>query len=191
MTRILGVSAHFHDAAACLLEDGRLVCAAEEERFTRRKHDRRIPRQAARFCLDFGGVRIDEIDAVAYYERPLLKLERQRWMLAQAPEGAFAGAAPAGAGRAAREIRRALAFDGPIEWVAHHEAHAASAYLFSGFETAAVLCRRRRGRVGDDELRARAPAGSISRKCASHSLGLFLQHLTELPGLRGETTARP
>ena len=83
---IVGLSAHFHDAACCLLRDGRLVAAAEEERFSRVKHDPSIPRRAFRYCLDEAGLTIADVDCVAYYEDPRKKLDRQLWMgLPQVP----------------------------------------------------------------------------------------------------------
>src|SRR3990167_10612051 len=73
---VLGISCFFHDSSAVLLKDGKIVAAAEEERFTRIKHDNAFPFRAIQFCLDFGGISISDIDAVSYYEKPLLKFER-------------------------------------------------------------------------------------------------------------------
>jgi len=69
---ILGISAFYHDSAACLVQDGRITAAAQEERFTRKKHDFEFPRHAARFCLQSQGVRIEEVDYVVFYDKPLL-----------------------------------------------------------------------------------------------------------------------
>src|SRR5215207_4630172 len=77
---ILGISAHYHDAACCLLRDGELIAAAEEERFSRIKHDPRLPWQAFRFCREQGCITLSDIDCVAYYENPEKKLSRQIWM---------------------------------------------------------------------------------------------------------------
>ena len=86
--RILGISAFYHDSAACLLVDGRIVAAAQEERFTRKKHDPSFPHHAARYCLDAGGLSIGEIDYVAFYDKPFLKFERLlETYLAFAPRG--------------------------------------------------------------------------------------------------------
>ena len=74
--RVLGISCYFHDAAACLLEDGKLIAAAEEERFTRIKHDPRFPRHAIRFCLEQGGIEGPELDYVVFFEKPFVKFER-------------------------------------------------------------------------------------------------------------------
>src|ERR1043166_2056829 len=86
--RILGISAFYHDSAACLLDDGRIVAAAQEERFTRKKHDAGFPHQAARYCLGAGGVGLGEVDYVAFYDKPFLKFERLlETYLAFAPRG--------------------------------------------------------------------------------------------------------
>ena len=95
--RILGISAYYHDSAAALVVDGRVVAAAQEERFTRRKHDPRFPKHAVRFCLDHARVSPDDIDSVVYYEKPFLKFERLiETYLAFAPRGyrSFAMAMP-------------------------------------------------------------------------------------------------
>src|SRR5881409_3002765 len=73
---ILGISAFYHDSAACLVRDGEIVAAAQEERFTRKKHDARFPHQAVRYCLREGGVRLRDLKYVAFYDKPLLKFER-------------------------------------------------------------------------------------------------------------------
>jgi carbamoyltransferase len=94
---VLGISAYYHDSAACLLRDGRIVAAAQEERFTRRKHDPSFPRQAARACLDLGGIGVEDLDCVAFYDKPFRKFERiLDTHLAYAPRGlaAFIQAIP-------------------------------------------------------------------------------------------------
>jgi carbamoyltransferase len=129
---ILGLSAFFHESACCLLRDGRLVAAAEEERFSRVKHDPRLPVSAFRWCLEAGRIGILDLDAVAYYESPAEKLSRQLW--AGLPEGA-----PRDRGAPERAIREGLGWDGPIRFYRHHLSHAASAFLFSGVPEAAIL----------------------------------------------------
>src|ERR1035437_7091524 len=74
--RVLGISAFYHDSAACLIEDGRIVAAAQEERFTRKKHDAGFPRNAIQYCLNAGKTQLDQIDHVAFYDKPFLKFER-------------------------------------------------------------------------------------------------------------------
>ena len=73
---ILGISAFYHDSAAALLKDGEIIAAAQEERFTRKKHDPAFPANAAAFCLEYGGVRVEDLEAVVFYDKPLLKFER-------------------------------------------------------------------------------------------------------------------
>ncbi len=141
---ILGISAHYHDAACCLLRDGELIAAAEEERFSRVKHDPRLPWRAFRFCLEQGGVTLSDVDCVAYYESPVKKLSRQIWM-ALHPEASdairrrFLNRLPDHVGRVEREIRSTLGYAGRLEIFEHHQSHAASSFFYSGFEEAAVL----------------------------------------------------
>ena len=134
---ILGLSAFFHESACCLLRDGRLVAAAEEERFSRVKHDPRLPVSAFRWCLEAGGIGIVDLDALAYYESPVEKLSRQLW--AGIPEGAPPGLPWIDPQAPERAIREGLGWDGPIRIGRHHTSHAASSFLFSGFPEAAIL----------------------------------------------------
>ena len=137
---IVGISAHFHDSACCLLRDGKLVAAAQEERFTRLKHDPAVPKAAFRYCLAEAGLTIADIDAVAYYEDPVKKLDRQLWMgLPEVPSTNPQALFRLDAMRPERELREILGFEGDIAFVDHHEAHAASAYYFSGFSESAIL----------------------------------------------------
>ena len=153
MKRILGLSAYYHDAAAALVVDGRIVAAAQEERFTRRKHDEHFPAQAARYCLEAAGLRLRDLDAVVFYDKPFLKFERLlETYLANAPHGlrSFVAAMPVWLKEKLflkSELRRQLAAlsDGwgktpPILFSEHHLSHAASAFFPSPFESAAVLC---------------------------------------------------
>jgi carbamoyltransferase len=134
---IVGLSAFFHESACCLLRDGRLVAAAEEERFSRVKHDPRLPVSAFRFCLRAGGIGITDVDAVAYYESPVRKLSRQLW--AGIPEGASPDLAWLDPRAPERAIREGLGWEGPILTFDHHLSHAASSFLFSEFPEAALL----------------------------------------------------
>lgn len=139
---IIGISAHYHDAACCLLRDGELVAAAQEERFSRIKNDPAIPKQAFRYCLAQAGLTIADIDCVAYYENPVKKLSRQIWMRMKGGPSAERrlGLTRRLATRSPLEdIRDVLGYEGPIEVVDHHHAHAASSYYFSGFADAAVF----------------------------------------------------
>jgi len=139
MANVIGISAHFHDAACCLITDGTLVAAAQEERFTRRKHDPAIPRHALEYCLREGGLSITDVDVVAYYEDPVKKLGRQIWGMSPGLPREYDVLARFDPQRPAREIRDLLGYEGPIEYLSHHLAHAASAFLYSGFEEAAIL----------------------------------------------------
>ncbi|MEM9292010.1 MAG: carbamoyltransferase N-terminal domain-containing protein [Acidobacteriota bacterium] len=134
---IVGISAFYHESACCLLQRGRLVAAAAEERFSRRKHDPRLPVEAFRFCLQQAGLDITEIDLLAYYEQPEEKLGRQLW------SGPPAGGSPdlpwLDARAPLRALREELGYDGEIRCYPHHLSHAASAYFFSDFSEAAVL----------------------------------------------------
>jgi carbamoyltransferase len=141
---ILGISAHYHDAACCLLRDGELIAAAEEERFSRAKHDPQLPLRAFRFCLEQGGITLADVDCIAYYENPEKKLSRQIWM-ALSPESSpvirqrVLSRLPDRVGRVERQIRQRLGYTGRLEIFDHHHSHAASSFFYSGFEEAAVL----------------------------------------------------
>ena len=134
---IVGLSAFFHESACCLLRDGRLVAAAEEERFSRVKHDPRLPVAAFRHCLRAGGIGLTDLDALAYYESPVRKLSRQLW--AGIPEGGSPDLPWLDPGAPERAIREGLGWAGPVLTFEHHLSHAASAFLFSDFPEAALL----------------------------------------------------
>lgn len=144
---LLGISAFFHDSAAALVRDGAIVAAAQEERFTRRKHDEAFPARAAAWCLESAGLRAGDVDAVVFYEKPLVKFERLlETALAHAPLGfpAFLKAMPPWLQRKLhipREIDKGLGgtYAGPIFFATHHESHAASAFYPSPFDEAAIL----------------------------------------------------
>ena len=150
--RILGLSAYYHDSAAALVEDGRIVAAAQEERFTRKKHDASFPLNAIGYCLDAAGARLSEIDHVAFYDKPFLKFERLlETYVGFAPRGyqSFAMAIPLWLREKLFQkdiIRRELqAFAPDFDWqnkllfTEHHMSHAASAFYASPFQEAAVL----------------------------------------------------
>ena len=144
-TYILGISAFYHDSAACLLRDGAIVAAAQEERFTRKKGDSEFPRQAARYCLKAAGIQPGDLAYVGFYDKPLLKFERiLETYLGVAPRGfsQFRLAGPAWMKEKLfqdREIRSALGYDGEVLYAEHHESHAASAFFPSPFDEAAIL----------------------------------------------------
>src|SRR2546425_1938722 len=129
---VLGISAFYHDSAACLLRDGEIVAAAQEERFTRKKGEAAFPVHAARYCLHAGGIAASQLAYVGFYDKPLLKFERiLETYLGVAPRGfgQFRIAGPLWMKEKLfldREIRRALGYDGEILYAEHHESHAAS-----------------------------------------------------------------
>jgi carbamoyltransferase len=134
---ILGLSAFYHESTCCLLQDGVLVAAASEERFSRVKHDPGLPVEAFRYCLRSGRIDVSDLDALAYYERPVDKHSRQLW--AGVPEGSSPDFAWLDPGQPERAIRERLGYEGPILTYPHHLSHAASAFFYSGFPEAAVL----------------------------------------------------
>jgi len=144
-TNILGISAFYHDSAACLLRNGEIVGAAQEERFTRRKGDASFPVRAVEYCLGVGGIKAADLAFVGFYDKPLLKFERiLETYLGVAPRGfrSFLKAAPVWLKDKLfmdRQLRNALGYEGEVLYAEHHESHAASAFFPSPFEAAAIL----------------------------------------------------
>ena len=142
---ILGISAFYHDSAACLLKDGKIIAAAQEERFTRIKHDHSFPINAVKYCLEYEKIDISKVNNVAFYDKPLLKFERiLETHLAYAPKGiaSFIKALPLWIKKKLwiREIiKNELEFSGEILFPEHHLSHAASAFFPSPFEDAAFI----------------------------------------------------
>jgi carbamoyltransferase len=150
---ILGISAFYHDSAAAIIVDGRIIAAVQEERFTRKKQDASFPVNAVRFCLEFANLKLEDVDAIAFYDKPLLKFERLlETYYAFAPSGfvSFHKAVPVWLREKLfhkREIRNGLkeisdskeAKKIPIRFPDHHLSHAASAFYPSPFEEAAIL----------------------------------------------------
>ena len=152
MTAILGISAFYHDSAACLVVDGEIVAAAQEERFTRKKHDSGFPQNAVQYCRDHAAIKLGDVDYVAFYDKPFLKFERLlETYLAFAPRGfnSFRMAMPLWLKE--KLFQKTLLRDEMKRWQPefdwhkrllfgeHHQSHAASAYYPSPFESAAVL----------------------------------------------------
>lgn len=151
---ILGISAYYHDSAAALIQDGNIVAAAQEERFTRKKHDPDFPRHAIESCLQEAGIQLADLDYICFYDKPLLKFERLlETYLAYAPKGirSFIAAMPVWLKEKLylkTTLRRELAQLGgipqkqlpPLLFNEHHKSHAASAFYPSPFNKAAVLC---------------------------------------------------
>jgi carbamoyltransferase len=142
---ILGISAYYHDSAACLVRDGEILAAAQEERFSRKKHDHRYPSSAVEFCLKHAGITPEEVDLVAFYDKPLLKFERLlETYLDYAPSGirSFLMAMPLWLREKLwirEQVGKQSEYKGKVLFTEHHESHAASAFFPSPFESAAVL----------------------------------------------------
>ncbi len=142
---ILGISCYYHDASATLLKDGAVVAAAEEERFTRKKHDISFPINSINYCLESQNININDIDYIGFYEKPFLKFER---ILHQHLEGfprsyrTFLSKLPSWFNeklRVVKTIRKKLKYHKDVLFVQHHLAHAASAFLVSPFKEAAII----------------------------------------------------
>ena len=152
--KILGISAYYHDSAAALLDNGDIVAAAQEERFSRKKHDARFPVSAISFCLEEAGVKLEELEAVVFYDKPLVKFERLlETYLSYAPKGfrSFIAAMPVWLKEKLflkttlkREFAKLAGCKEselpPLLFTEHHQAHAASAFFASPYEKASVLC---------------------------------------------------
>jgi carbamoyltransferase len=145
---ILGISAYYHDSAAVLLQEGGIIAAAQEERFSRRKNDERFPRHAVSFCLQAAGLAMEDLDAVVFYDKPIIKFARLlESYLSVAPAGwaTFPRALPGWLGEKLN-LRSTLRYElkglpaaTPILFTEHHQSHAASAFFPSPFERAAIL----------------------------------------------------
>ena len=142
---ILGISCFYHDSSACLLKDGKIISAAEEERFTRKKHDNSFPLNAINYCLESQKISIDEIDYIGFYEKPFLKFERILYQhLEMFPKSwkTFINSMPSWINekiRITRIIKKKLKYKKDILFIEHHLSHAASSFLVSPFENAAIL----------------------------------------------------
>ncbi len=194
---ILGISAYYHDSAACLINDGKIIAAAQEERFTRKKHDSSFPHHAVRYCLAEGGVGKNQLDAVIFYDKPLTKFSRiMKTFFGTAPRGLapFLQAVPlwlkeklwipadiesslvkAGAGKA-----------GQLYFCEHHESHAASAFFPSPFSSAAVLTTDGVGEWTTTSLGVGQgnTLDLLEEIHFPHSLGLLYSALTYFTGFR-------
>jgi len=200
-TYILGISAYYHDSAACLVQDGRIVAAAQEERFTRKKHDSRFPHQALSYCLRQGGVSLTDLRYVVFYDKPLLKFDRLlETYVAFSPRGIRSYLAAMPVWIKEKMLLKSLlqkelaAVSGglkksalpPLLFTEHHESHAASAFYPSPFDQAAVLCMDGVGEwattsawLGDKNRLT--PLWEIS---FPHSLGLLYSAFTYYTGFK-------
>ena len=142
---ILGISCFYHDSAACLIRDGEILAAAQEERFTRNKHDPRFPKNAISYCLTEAGIKGEDLDYVVFYDKPLLTFERLLLSyLTVAPKGlrSWLEAMPLWLGQKLhlpKIIRKEIGYEGEVLFTEHHESHAASAFYPSPFKEAAIL----------------------------------------------------
>lgn len=197
--KILGLSAFYHDSAAALIDNGRIVAAAQEERFTRRKHDASFPARAIRCCLETAGVEAREIDLVAFYDKPFLKFERLlETYLAFAPRGfrSFRMAMPVWVGEKLfqrrlllehlRELDPGPDWNARLRFTEHHESHAASAFFPSPFERAAVLTMDGVGEWATTSIAQGAGADLriLKEIHFPHSLGLLYSAFTFYCGFK-------
>ena len=142
---ILGVSCFYHDSAACLIKDGIVVAAAQEERFSRKKHDAGFPLEALKYCLKEGNITLDDVNYIAFYEKPILKFERLLYQHLEMFPRSFPSFFKAIPNWMIEKLRihsimkKKLKYKGPILFIEHHMAHAASAFLVSPFKKAAIL----------------------------------------------------
>ncbi|MFH1360928.1 MAG: carbamoyltransferase [Candidatus Omnitrophota bacterium] len=189
---ILGISAFYHDSAACLVKDGKIMAAAQEERFTRKKHDFSFPENALRYCLGQEGISADDLSFVAFYDKPFLKFERiLLTYLTYAPLGlmSFLKAIPLWLKQKIflkDLIQTELNFKGEILFTEHHEAHAASAFFPSPFQDAAVLTM---DGVGEWATASYGVGENNTIKLLAeikfpHSLGLLYSAFTYYTGFR-------
>jgi len=191
--RILGISAYYHDSAACLVADGRIIAAAQEERFTRKKHDAAFPRRAVDYCLREAGITASQLDHVGFYEKPLVKFERLlETYVASAPRGlrSYLMAMPLWLSEKlwmADDIREQFdGYEGEVLFGEHHESHAASAFYPSPFEQAAVVTIDGVGEWATSSI----GVGNghdleiIREQRFSHSLGLLYSAFTYLAGFK-------
>jgi carbamoyltransferase len=197
--RVLGLSALYHDSAAALVEDGRIIAAAQEERFTRKKHDARIPREAIASCLKIGGLSLSDIDLVAFYEKPFVKFERLLETYAVfAPRGfkSFRQSLPLWIKEKLFQkdmlIGELKAFAPDVNWLdklvfsEHHLSHAASAFFPSPFQEAAVLTMDGVGEWTTTSLAFGSGNGLEIQKEIHfpHSIGLLYSAFTYYTGFK-------
>ncbi|MBK7975223.1 MAG: carbamoyltransferase [Deltaproteobacteria bacterium] len=194
---LLGISAYYHDSAACLVRDGEIVAAAQEERFTRKKHDHEFPLLATRYCLSEGGVAGDALDAVVFYDKPLTKFFRiLKTYFRTAPHGfaSFRKAFPLWMRQKLwipYEIERSLGQIGvrmpdTLLFTEHHESHAASAFFPSPFERAAILTMDGVGEWATTTVAHGAgnKIRIVSESRFPHSLGLLYSAFTYFTGFK-------
>lgn len=195
----LGISAFYHDSAACITENGKIIAAAQEERFTRKKHDQSFPENAIRFCLEYAGIRPDFLNAIAFYDKPWLKFERiieTSYGVAPAGSLAFAKHMPDWLRKKLfmkshlrKEIKKATGVsvkNVEVYFTTHHQSHAASAFYPSPFEEAAILTADGTGEWATSSI-AYGKGKEITALKEMHfpdSLGLLYSTFTAFLGFR-------
>ena len=205
--KILGISAYYHDSAASLIVDGKIISAAQEERFTRKKHDSSFPRNAIQFCINESNIRLSDLDYIVFYEKPLIKFERLlETYISFAPKGfkSFLMAMPVWLKEKLylKSVlkKELINFDGvdksnlpDLLFSQHHLSHAASAFFPSPFNKAAVLCLDGVGEwssstvwIGEDNNLT--PKWEIH---FPHSLGLLYSAFTYFTGFKVNSAATP
>ncbi len=189
---ILGISAFYHDSAAALLKDGQLIAAAQEERFSRKKHDHSFPKNAIDYCLQEAGISASDLDFVVFYEKPFVKFNRiLETYLTVAPKGlrSFLMAVPLWVGQKLwipDLIKKNLDYDGTLLFSEHHESHAASAFFPSPFQKAAILTMDGVGEWATSSIGI-GEGNSIqllSELHFPHSLGLLYSAFTYFTGFK-------
>src|ERR1051326_6073190 len=198
---VLGISAFYHDSAACLLRDGEIVAAAQEERFSRKKHDARFPSRAVQFCLQQGSVPLEGLKYVVFYDKPMVKFERLlETCLAFSPKGirSYLMAMPLWIKEKLllkNLLKKELVslypglekrFVPPLLFSEHHESHAASAFYPSPFERAAVLCMDGVGEWATTSawMGDRGSLSPLWEISFPHSLGLLYSAFTYYTGFK-------
>jgi carbamoyltransferase len=189
---ILGISAFYHDSAACLVQDGKILAAAQEERFTRKKHDPEFPKHAVDWCLRSQGLTIKDIDYVVFYDKPVLKFERLlETYLTTAPKGitSYAKALPLWLKHKLwipETIKNELNFGGEILFTEHHQSHAGSAFYPSPYQEAAILTIDGVGEWTTNSLGiGRGNEFSLIKEIQfPHSLGLLYSAFTYFTGFK-------
>jgi carbamoyltransferase len=189
---ILGISAFYHDSAACLVRDGEIVAAAQEERFTRKKHDHRFPAHAVAYCLKQGGITAGQLDHVAFYDKPWIKFERLlETYLAFAPAGirSFLKAMPLWLKQKlwmGDLLKKEIGYEGELLFPEHHQSHAASAFFPSPFERGAILTMDGVGEWATASWGVGA-GNLVDLRCElhfPHSLGLLYTAFTYYTGFK-------
>jgi carbamoyltransferase len=189
---ILGISAFYHDSAACLLEDGKIIAAAQEERFTRKKHDHNFPINAIKYCLHEAGINADRLDYVAFYDKPFIKFNRiLETYLTYSPRGirSFILAIPLWLQKKLwipDLIQKEMQYKGKILFPEHHESHAASAFFPSPFKRAAFLTVDGVGEWATSSygLGADNKVEILGELHFPHSIGLLYSAFTYFTGFR-------